>query len=543
MLAFSSKAIIEEWPVLEQHIHNQKGRISDLEQWIKTGMISKSSVLAWIGKQYNIETIDLSIWNPPQEWQPIFIELLERYNVFPIQFSNDSITLASHDPYDLTIKNEIALITNKKVYFCFAFLQDIKWAIEQYKNINDQANRAVQETAKKSENSVLHNSGAQPGEIVQTLLSQAIGQQVSDIHVEPKEFDLLIRYRKDGALVNHTRISKEYHSFLISQLKVMAQMDIAEKRLPQDGRFKYQYQNRGIDIRVSTLPAFYGEKIVLRILDQHGKSFSLDQLGFDEEFITNWSRITKSPHGLILVTGPTGSGKTTTLYTTLQEMESTEKNIVTLEDPIEYALPFANQVQVNSKIGLNFSSGLRSLLRQDPDIMLIGEIRDLETAQFTMQASLTGHFVLSTLHTNSPEGAVVRLKDMGIPSYLIASSLLGVLSQRLLRKICQHCKTVSKDKLDYKMVSQKLNSPVNGIVKANGCEYCNYTGYKGRTVLYEWLPVNNHVKELILQESSEKKMREFIGTKGMQMQILNLLQNQVTSVEEVIRTVGLEGDL
>jgi type IV pilus assembly protein PilB len=533
IITLSSKRMLERWPSLENTISNSSIDMKMVELLVKEGKLPKDDVLHWIGEQLNCKTINLKQWYPNETWQQELLSTTSDYQVFPVSFSADEITVATSDPMQMNVKDELSLITDKKITFIFTFENDITWAIEQFKTIDERIignNDPVEQQEKES----LRSKGST--EVIDTIISKAVGQNISDIHIEAKEHGSVIRFRRDGMLIEHDSFPKDFHPILSAQIKVLAKLDIAEKRIPQDGRFKYSYQER--HIRVSTLPTYYGEKIVLRLLDQKGSMLSLEQLGFSSEFIGDWKNTLQSPHGLVLVTGPTGSGKTTTLYSSLAEIDTTGKNIVTLEDPIEYALPFANQVQVNPKIGLTFAKGLRSVLRQDPDVILLGEIRDLETAQFAIQASLTGHFVLSTLHTNSPEGAIVRLHDMGIPPYLIASSVLGVLSQRLLRKVCENCKVVVEHNADYEVATQYLGMRVDKLVKGIGCNYCQNTGYSGRIAYYDFISVTDEMKDIIIKQGSEKDIRKQVGYKQVNHYLHNLLNNGTTSLEEVVRVIG-----
>jgi type IV pilus assembly protein PilB len=512
--------------------------LQKVEEYVNKDILQKDEALSLIESVCRLRSVNLREWKPTKDWDVKYIDILEKYHVFPILCEEHKITAANSDPYDINKKNELELITGRKIEWYFAFQSDIQWANEQYHSIDNKITESITDQEFEEEAVINNVDEIGTSSFVKTILVKAIGQNVSDIHVEPKENNGFVRFRKDGILVEFTEIPKHLLQTVIAQFKVMANLDTAERRLPQDGRFKYMYNKRKIDIRISSVPVLYGEKLVLRLLDQHTSILRLNDLGFDEEFVTTWKKKLSSPHGLMLVTGPTGSGKSTTLYSTLSEMDIDGRNVVTLEDPIEYALPFANQVQINHKIGLTFAKGLRSLLRQDLDIMLLGEMRDLETAQLGIQASLTGHFVLTTLHTNSPEGAIVRLRDMGIPSYLIASSVLGVLSQRLARKLCTNCMQTITDSKEFDFAEQFLGFPVKNLSKSVGCPNCNHTGFSGRTVIYDWLEVDEHVKELINRDASEKEIRSNIKSNWKENQLRSLLENEVTSIQEIIRVLG-----
>ena len=349
--------------------------------------------------------------------------------------------------------------------------------------------------------------------LLNALLTQAAKEGASDIHIEPYERHSCVRFRIDGGLREVVQTHRALHAALISRLKIMADLDIAEKRLPQDGRISLRLGQKAIDVRVSTLPGAHGERAVLRLLDKSESRLSLSSVGMTGHNLARLSSLIQQPHGIILVTGPTGSGKTTTLYAALQQLDASSRNILTVEDPIEYELAGVGQTQVNSKIDLTFAKALRAILRQDPDVIMIGEIRDFETAQIAIQASLTGHLVLATLHTNDAPSAITRLMDMGVEPFLLSSSLLGVLAQRLVRKICTHC-------------------------AGRGCEHCHQTGYQGRTGIFELLSTDLALKELIHNQASEADIRQSAMKGGMQMMRedgLRLVQEQLTTMEELIR--------
>ncbi|MCP4008691.1 MAG: type II secretion system ATPase GspE [Proteobacteria bacterium] len=373
--------------------------------------------------------------------------------------------------------------------------------------------------------------------LINTLLTQAIRENASDIHLEVFEKRSLVRFRSDGVLKDVVEPRRELHGALVSRLKVMAGLDIAEKRLPQDGRISLHIGNRPVDVRVSCLPTQYGERVVLRLLDKHGARLTLDNLGMSAQIKKGFDEMIKSPHGILLVTGPTGSGKTTTLYAGLGEMDRQKSNILTVEDPIEYDLDGVGQIQVRPKIGLTFARGLRSILRQDPDVVLIGEIRDIETAEIAIQASLTGHLVLSTLHTNTAIGAMTRLIDMGVEPFLIASSLLGVMSQRLVRTLCGHCKeAVSPDELEAGQLGLS-NTDAITIYAPVGCKHCDQTGFRGRKGIYELITIDEAVRKMIHDSESEDVMINYVrrSTPSLFQNGVELVLSGETSLSEIIR--------
>jgi len=373
--------------------------------------------------------------------------------------------------------------------------------------------------------------------LINTLLTQAIRENASDIHLEVFEKRSLVRFRSDGILKDVVEPKRELHGALVSRLKVMAGLDIAEKRLPQDGRISLNLGNRPVDVRVSCLPTQYGERVVLRLLDKHGSRLNLSNLGMEPLIKRRFDEMIRSPHGILLVTGPTGSGKTTSLYAGLGEMDRQKLNILTVEDPIEYDLDGVGQIQVRSKIGLTFASGLRSILRQDPDVVLIGEIRDLETAEIAIQASLTGHLVLSTLHTNTAIGAMTRLIDMGVEPFLIASSLLGVMSQRLVRTLCLHCRgEVVPDELQRAQLRLSDQQQVT-IYEPVGCKHCDQSGFRGRKGIYELVDIDETMRKMVHDAKSEDEMLQYVrrSTPSLFEGGVNLVLKGETSLSEVVR--------
>ncbi|MFA6041571.1 MAG: type II secretion system ATPase GspE [Methylophilus sp.] len=372
--------------------------------------------------------------------------------------------------------------------------------------------------------------------MINAIFTQALREGASDIHIEPYETKSVVRFRIDGTLRNIVEPHRALHAALISRIKVMAQMDIAEKRLPQDGRLTLKIAGKLVDIRVSTLPTGHGERVVLRILEKDAKRLSLSRLGMSEKTELEIDALVRQPHGIFLVTGPTGSGKTTTLYSALSRLDANVLNIMTVEDPIEYDLPHISQTQVNAKIDMSFAKALRSILRQDPDAIMIGEIRDVETAQIAVQSSLTGHLVLATLHTNDAVSAVTRLVDMGIEPFLLASSLSGVLAQRLVRCLCKDCR-VAYEPDSAELALMNISPPPQKIYRAAGCESCGGTGYKGRIGIYELLTIDDEIRHLVHDKNSEQLIRAHANVKGMQdlrQDGMRWIESGVTSLEELL---------
>ncbi len=374
--------------------------------------------------------------------------------------------------------------------------------------------------------------------LINAVLSQAVREKASDIHVETFEERLSIRYRIDGVLSEVLSPKRMLAPLLVSRLKVMAKLDIAEKRVPQDGRISVKIAGHAVDIRMSTIPSAHGERVVLRLLDKQSGQLQLSQLAMNEQVFAGYKKLLRSPYGIILVTGPTGSGKTTTLYAGLSHVNESSRNILTIEDPIEYMLPGVGQTQVNGKVDMTFARGLRAILRQDPDIVMVGEIRDLETAEIAVQASLTGHLVLSTLHTNTAIGAVTRMQDMGIEAFLLASSLIGVMAQRLVRLLCEECKTpVIADDTERALLGMTQSQEEITHYRAEGCEHCKYTGYRGRTGIYELIEVDDSLRALIHEGAGEQEMLEMARTRypGMLEDGRRRVLAGETSVAEILR--------
>ncbi len=375
--------------------------------------------------------------------------------------------------------------------------------------------------------------------LLNSVLAEALKEQASDIHIEPYEKEAIIRFRLDGVLRTVLTPSVKIAPLLISRIKVMSRLDIAEKRLPQDGRMSVKLGGRSIDLRISTIPSSYGERIVMRLLDNDAGKMQTDDLGMPADTKARLEQLIQRPHGIILVTGPTGSGKTTTLYAALQQMNRLERNIMTVEDPVEYDLPGISQTQINLRAGMTFAKGLRAILRQDPDVILIGEIRDGETAEIATQASLTGHLVLSTLHTNTAIGAITRLQDIGVDSFLLASTIRGIVAQRLLRKLCEQCREeVASDQYQSGLLGIKEGEPIH---QAVGCKHCNNTGFQGRQALFELVAIDAELQSLIHEDAGEIAMEEAVRRKTPSIREAGFEQVRLgnTTIEEVLRVTSL----
>lgn len=469
--------------------------------------------------------------------------------ILPVEEKDGSIVVAVCNVLDLSSLKEISLLLKKEVKTIFTSEENIKKAIERCYSKNNKNTFSYQKEKKEvklekrvEEYDLLDSFSDSPTiNILNAIILEAINQNASDIHFEPKEKDLEIRYRIDGVLQKKNFSSNQLQHQLITRIKVLANLDIAENRRPQDGRMKLKISSREIDFRVSTIPIIHGERVVLRILDKENIVLGLENLGMNDNVLKAFRKLISIPEGIVLVTGPTGSGKTTTLYSAILEINSLDKNIMTIEDPVEYKLENISQIGVNPKIGLSFASGLRHILRQDPDIIMLGEIRDLETAEIAIQSSLTGHLVLSTLHTNDAFSALTRLSDMGIEPYLLASSISGVLAQRLVRKICPYCKKKYMADETEKSIF-KIEKKVF-FYKGTGCSKCFYTGYSKRIGIYELMMVDSFIKkqimksvdrDLICQISKRQKLDTLLESGK------KLVLSGVTTSFEIFRVIKME---
>ena len=468
--------------------------------------------------------------------------------ILPLKMDTDSLTLAAFDPFDWETFENLKVSLGKEIKINLSSQEDILEAIESFYGKGDSAmdrmvnkiqeEEEVEETLESTEHIRDMASEAPVIKLVNHIINQAITTSASDIHLEPFADDLILRYRIDGMLYEHEAPPKRLNSALVTRIKIMAHLDIAERRLPQDGRIRIKSQGKDIDIRVSTLPTLFGESVVMRILDRGNIVVKLDHLGFPKKELELFQNLIHKPYGQILVTGPTGSGKTTTLYGSLEKINTPDKKIITIEDPVEYQLRGVNQVHIRPQIGLTFANGLRSIVRQDPDVIMIGEIRDSETADVAIQSALTGHLVFSTVHTNDAAGAITRLQEMGIESFLISSALLGVLAQRLVRVICTHCKESCAIEPGA-LLEMGIDGPAPpNVFRGKGCDHCNETGYRGRTGIYELLVIDEEIRKLILAHASSQEIRE----RAIQLGMTTLRQDGwrkilegVTTIEEIIR--------
>lgn len=515
---------------------------------IDLGYITEEDAVKALGLQFNLPVMHLKgLRIKPGVLDLIPENLAKKFNIIPLFKIEKELTLALSDPTDLHLLDIVSSETRCTVIPVLAPYSEISKTIEKHysQKIETQisVSKEESETAgiSRSEIEQLRKAGGELPIVktVDRILVEAVENSVSDIHIEPRGEKLNIRFRIDGILQEFTTYPGKMHPGIVSRIKILSCLDISEKQKPQDGRVQIKIDNKEIDIRVSTLPTSYGEKVVMRLLHRESVSVKIDVLGFSENNLNSFYKFIREPYGIILVTGPTGSGKTTTLYAALNEINSIEKNIITVEDPVEYQLPIINQVQVNIKKNLTFANILRSILRQDPDVIMIGEIRDPETAAIAAESALTGHLVFSTLHTNDAPSSIIRLMDMGVAPFLLAPSLLGIIAQRLARKICVHCKEKyipSKEE----MGSVGLYTPIKELVfyRGAGCDNCGNTGYKGRMGIHEILVVDEDIKELITKNESVSMIRQKAvqkGFKDMRFDGLKKVISGMISIEELLR--------
>ncbi|BDU50197.1 type II secretion system ATPase GspE [Haliovirga abyssi] len=524
------------------------------EAIVRLGFCTKDQMIETLSTQMGFPFIRLERQViDPKVIQLISEDMARRYKLIPIFKTNNRLNLAMADPLDYFAIDEIEFQTGFEVVPSIAVEDDVLEAIDKYYSSGREKTKLSEfkydknSTNKKVESGkidITEEGDDSPAvELVNVVLKQAIEDKASDIHIEPEEDELRIRFRIDGILHEVMKTPKNLESSVMTRLKIMSKLDIAEKRIPQDGRIELKYKEKDIDVRISTLPTVNGEKIVMRILDKSNVMINLENLGFEKENLEKFRKLIRKPHGIILVTGPTGSGKTSTLYGALNEINTLDKNIITLEDPVEYQLKIINQVQVKSDVGLTFASGLRSILRQDPDVIMVGEIRDKETAEIAIESAMTGHLVFSTLHTNSAAGTITRLIDMGVEPFLISSSIIGIVGQRLVRKICNSCKTEHTAEKE-EMLELNLDATKEyKISSGEGCNSCKKTGYKGRTAIHELLIPNEKIRKLIIEkESSGAINKEAIksGMKTMRDDGVTKILKGITTIEEVIRVTQEE---
>jgi len=505
---------------------------------VDLGFVALREVLLALSEQLGVALISLE--EPPPvtpETERLSPQFLRQARCVPARLRDSTLVLAMADPLDFETIAAVRSVTGLKVEPALAAEEEILHAIDKYwEQPGGTEPVLVEEGSGQASEDLEHlrdmASEAPVIRLVNAMIAQAVERRASDIHLEPFEKELRVRFRIDGVLYPQDPPPRELWPAVISRIKLMARLNIAERRLPQDGRIKIRTLGREVDLRVSTLPTLYGESVVMRLLDRSaGDFYDLRNLGFDEHMLARMEYYTTLPHGIFLVTGPTGSGKSTTLYSALKKINTTEKKIITIEDPVEYQIDGVNQIHVNPQIGLTFATGLRHIVRQDPDVIMVGEIRDRETADIAIRAALTGHFVYSTLHTNDAPSAITRLTDMGVEPYLITSSLVAVLAQRLVRRICPHCKVPAGRQ--YTPEGEQIE-----VFRGRGCEQCFQTGYLGRIGIFELMEMNDELRRLVMQNADATRLAEVARRHGMRTLREDgwlKVRAGITTVEEVLR--------
>ncbi|MBW1741404.1 MAG: Flp pilus assembly complex ATPase component TadA [Deltaproteobacteria bacterium] len=544
---------------LEQALSEQRKSGEKLgKTLVRLHILEEKEIIETLSQQLKIPIIDLSHYRLDKELTRLIPEdIARKYQIFPLYRNLNVLTVAMVDPLDVYAIDEVIRITQHEVELAICTEADLKQAIDRYygtstlveeaiKSITEEESlEPIEREAERIEIDRLRDIAEDTPVIrlVNNLLVQAVREGASDIHIEPEENSLRIRFRIDGTLHEMSSPPKQMQLPVISRVKIMSKMDIAKMRVPQDGRFDVSIEGKEVGIRVSTFPTYHGENVVMRLLDKTTSLYGLDKIGLLEEDQNRLEHVIKRPYGFVLATGPTGSGKTTTLYAVLNTINSVEKNIITIEDPIEYTMELVRQSQINPKAGLTFGTGLRAILRQDPDIIMVGEIRDKETATIAIQSALTGHLVLSTLHTNDAPSAITRLIDMGVEPFLVASSVTAVVAQRLARMICEHCKepyTPSTEVLE-RMGLTDLENPV--LYRGKGCPQCRNTGCKGRTGIFEILTVNDEIRALAMGKPSFDVILKAAQKAGMRTMkedaILKALKG-IIALEEALTVVQMD---
>lgn len=514
--------------VLDQKRDGQKLGDALVEQ----GYITEKQLLDVLEIQLKLDSVSLFQYPIDESLIELISKDSARRNLLiPIKRESNRLVVAMNDPLDFYAIEEVELSTGYNLEPVIATKDDILQTINRLYDAEDEAYELES------------NDDAPAVRILDQLLETGIAMHASDIHLDPHENTILVRYRVDGVLRNDRTIPKSLMNSLVARIKIMAGLNITETRLPQDGRISSTVMDSKVNLRVSTLPTVFGEKVVIRILDMSNVFSKVANIGLQEDTLKDYEKLIKEPSGLILITGPTGSGKSSTLYGSINELNSPEVNIVTVEDPVEYQLDGINQVQVNASIGLTFAQGLRSILRQDPNIIMVGEIRDTETAEISIRAALTGHLVFSTLHTNGAIEAIPRLFDMGVEPYLVVSSLNGVMAQRLVKTVCKDCAHTRKASPIEKSVFEKRNMTVDEVTVGQGCDACRHTGYRGRMAIHELVVITDEIKIMLMNQVSMQEIREHIKNTGVRFLVddgLEKVKQGKTTIEEVLRVASLD---
>ncbi len=527
---------------LEEQKHTNE-RIGEV--LMRLGYATEKEVLNALGEQLGLPVVNLNEYDvDPAALAKVPQEFAIRHRLLPLRTEDHTLVVAMANPLDVHPLDDLHLVTGLEIRPAIASPSEIQRVIEQFtmermiQDISEQEQEITEEVTDIADLQKMATE-ALVIQLVNLIIHRAVQSRASDIHIEPFEREVKVRYRIDGVLREVQSPPKRLHPAIVSRIKILADMNIAERRLPQDGRIRLRVSGRLIDLRVSTVPTLFGESVVMRILDKSTALLGLEELGMQAETLQQFRRLIYQPYGIILVTGPTGSGKTTSLYASLMEIYSPEKKVITIEDPVEYQLPGVNQIQVRPNIGLTFATGLRHIVRQDPDIIMVGEIRDPETVDIAINAALTGHLVFSTLHTNDAPGAITRLLDMGAEAYLVASSLIGSVAQRLVRRICPRCKEPVEVKPELLHAIGLTPEEARGkTFKGRGCEECDRTGYRGRMGVFELLRIDDEIRRMIVERTSSTVIKQYAVSKGMKTLLADgrdkVLQG-LTTVEEVLR--------
>ncbi len=510
---------------------------------IDLGFIEEKILLKTLSKQLGLETIDLYSEKMDYDLLTSFpITLIEENLVLPFKQDDNFIYIATSDPLNYDVFEMIERLVEKSSKIYIALSKDIFHVIENVKKYL-KSKELIKKIREDLNETALLSSGA-IDEFVDFILNDAIDKRCTDLHIEPQKFNFLIRGRIDGVLNELFSFDKDIYYPLVSKIKLLASLDISEKRKPQDGRFSKEYNGKSYDFRVSSAPVMHGESVVLRILDQEKILLKMDELGMSEYNLKRFEYLIKMPYGMVFVTGPTGSGKTTTLYAALNELKGPQKKIITVEDPVEYEIPLIQQIPVNYKIGLTFANVIKNILRQDPDIIMIGEVRDSDTLKTSTQAALTGHLVLATLHTNDAISTITRLIQMGAEPYMVGETLLGAIAQRLIRKICPYCKKIYKpEKEELEKIKKYIDGENLTFYMGSGCKYCNFTGYLGREMISEVLIITQEMANLIAEGKERSAVLNLAKSEGFVSMIddaITKLKDGITTIEEILRVVKID---
>ncbi|MGO4888581.1 GspE/PulE family protein [Anaerobacillus sp. MEB173] len=537
--------LVESGLVTEEQLEKtlkEKSRDQKLgDALLQEGYITEQQLIEVLEFQLGIPHI--SLYRYPIDTSLIHIvpkDLAKRHNVLPLKKEGNKLFVAMADPMDYFAIEEIRMATGFQVEPAISTKDELLRTINKYYELQESMEEVMSDlpTNEEIEETRITDEESPIVRLVNQIISQGVGSRASDVHIDPQENEVRVRYRIDGVLRTERTLPKHMQSVIIARIKIMANLNITESRIPQDGRMKLNINFKPVDIRLSTLPTVYGEKIVMRILDLSTQLNDIEKIGFNRHSFALFSGMISQPNGIVLITGPTGSGKSSTLYAALNKLNNEEVNIITIEDPVEYQLEGINQIQVNGNIGMTFAKGLRAILRQDPDIVMVGEIRDQETAEIAVRASLTGHLVLSTLHTNDSIGTITRLVDMDIEPFLIASSLAGVVSQRLVRRICRDCQESYQATEREKEIFKKRGLSVDTLKRGRGCHSCNMTGYRGRLAIQEVLKVDEQIKGFIMNNRPVSEIRHYALKSGTIFLIddgLLKVKQGLTTTEEVLR--------